>query len=71
MEPLIFIAFVAIETVYANAPHWFAHTKHCVWVQKLADRHYLVWLLHPAVVHGMQGYLVHFVVYSGHVIGGH
>lgn len=71
MEPAIFGAFIVIETIYANAPHLFEHTKHCAWVQKLSNWHYCVWLFHPAVVHGVQAYVVHFVVYSGHVIGGH
>lgn len=71
MEPVIFGAFIALEVVFHNAPHWLEHTKHCAWVQQVSKNHYLVWLFHPSVMVGVQGYLVHFVVYSGKVIGGH
>lgn len=71
MEPFIFGAFIGLEIVFHNAPFLFSHCKHCIWVQKISTRHYLIWLFHPTVMHGIEGYVVHFVIYSGHVIGGH
>lgn len=71
MEAAIFVAFIGLQTVFANAPHWFEHTKHCVWVQKISANHYLIWLFHPVVLSGTKDYLVHFFIYSGYVIGGH
>jgi hypothetical protein len=71
MEPVIFIAFIGLQACFANGPHWFKHVQGCLWVQKLSERHYLVWLFHPAVLHGVRDYVVHFVIYSGKIIGAH
>jgi hypothetical protein len=44
---------------------------HIKWLMKITDNHYLVWLAHPAVVHSVHDYAIHFVIYSGRVIAAH
>ena len=71
MEITIFVCFVGLQAVFANAPQWFEHTKRCAYVQKLSQNHYAVWLFHPTVLEGLKAYVVHFFVYSGYDLGGH
>lgn len=67
-EVLVFISFCGLQGLY----HWLESTygKHA-WLQQLAHCHIVVLALHPAVIHGVQDYLIHFVVYSGKVIAAH
>jgi hypothetical protein len=71
MEPAIFGAFIILEGIFHAAPDVFNHLKQKVWLQKLNRHHYAVWLFHPIVWHGIAGYVVHFVVYSGQILGVH
>jgi hypothetical protein len=72
MEMLIFVVFVGLEYLAKQLPHWVdAHPRVLVWIERLGQHHWAVWVLHPAVLHGAHEYLVHFIVYSGYVFGGH
>lgn len=70
-ETVILIAFVGLQTGFHLAPRLFNHLAHIVWVQRLGKHGWIVWLIHPSVLHGLQDYMIHFVIYSGRVIGGH
>jgi hypothetical protein len=66
-EVLIFLAFLACQVLFATM-----HKAHNIkWLMKITDNHYLVWLAHPAVVHSVHDYAIHFVIYSGRVIAAH
>lgn len=72
MELAIFVAFLWLQFAAKALPEWFKHhDKLVVIMQRLGKNHYLVWLAHPAVIHAVHDYAVHFVVYSGYVIGSH
>jgi hypothetical protein len=71
MEMTIFTAFIVLQIAARTLPETCKRIAHFAWVQRLADKHYLVWIAHPVVIKGLHDYVVHFVVYSGYVIGGH
>lgn len=72
MEILVFASFVVIQYAAKQLPA-VLHKSNCC--TKLADalahNHYAVWLAHPAVLHGLHDYAVHFIVYSGYVLRAH
>lgn len=64
-EATVFAAFLVLQVVFHRCGR-----LHDVWiVRKIAENHFVVWLFHPAMLHTAQDYMVHFVVYSGHVLG--
>lgn len=71
MEALIFVSFVGIQWLAHELPEWISHTRCKSVADKLSKNHYLVWMAHPAVVHGLHEYAVHLIVYSGYVIRAH
>ena len=72
MELVIFAAFVAIQYAAKALPSYLKSHGKVAWVvSKLSDNHFVVWLAHPAVVHGVHDYIIHFVIYSGYVIRAH
>lgn len=71
MEIVVFVTFIAIQYAAKTLPHWIAQQSNgrfAVLVQRLSDRHFLVWVAHPAVLSGLHDYVIHFVVYSGYII---
>lgn len=73
MEAAIFVTFIGIqaackglEKLCTEEDHWL-HAA----MQRLSRNHYVVWLFHPAVLHGMQEYVVHYVIYSGQIFASH
>lgn len=67
MDVTVFVAFVALQCGFQSA-HKLSNSKFSRWI---AGKHWLVWLVHPAVLHGVQDYAIHVVVYSGRVIAAH
>ena len=66
-EMWIFFAFGFLQIVFHNAHKitgW-------AWVKKVSDNHWVVWLAHPVITHTVTDYVVHFVIYSGQIIGVH
>ncbi len=68
MEAAVFLCFMGVQLGVHAMPHVWERVEKIVWVQRLSRHHYLVWFVHPAVLHTLQDYVVHFVVYSGHVL---
>ena len=66
-ELLTFGAFLGLQWTF----HQLQQLHQSPLVEKIVHGHWLVWLFHPAVSHGLQDYVVHFVVYSGQIIGMH
>lgn len=71
MELVIFAAFIGLQGCAKALPTCFSRIERMRWAQRLSRNHWIVWLAHPAFVHGMYDYAVHFVVYSGYVIRAH
>jgi hypothetical protein len=73
-ELCIFLCFVGLAFLW----HWLerktTHNHECHEFQCHWRRH-LKWLLiplaHPAVIHGIREFMVHLVIYSGLIFGGH
>lgn len=71
METVVFGAFIVLQIAFRELPNVAKWAGKFVIVQKLANNHWLVWIFHPAVLHGLQDYAVHLVVYSGYILRGH
>jgi hypothetical protein len=71
MEMTIFTAFLVIQIAAKTLPVCFEKFAHLAIVQRVAKNHWIVWFFHPVVLHGVHEYAVHFVIYSGYVIGHH
>lgn len=63
-ELITFVAFVGIQTCV----HLVAHLKHCSVVSRVAATHVAAVVVHPTVLHAVQDYAIHFVVYSGYIL---
>ena len=68
IEIIIFGAFLVIQFTAKNVPTWASRIAHLAIVQRISKHHWLVWICHPAILHGIHDYAIHFVVYSGYVI---
>lgn len=69
MELMIFTALLVIQIGAKTLPTAFnKRIAHLAIVQRISQNHWVVWLFHPAVVHSIHDYAIHFVVYSGYVI---
>ena len=66
-ELLTFGAFLALQGLF----HSLEKVHNFPLIAKLANSHWLIWVFHPAVLHTVRDYGVHFVIYSGQVIGAH
>lgn len=55
---------IVCKLMYAKAGHW-------AFVQRVSANHWVVWLFHPALWHGLHDYAIHLVVYSGYIINAH
>jgi len=67
-EIWVVIAFGTIQFVAYIAehkPHLFHNKFH---FERIVRWHVVVWLAHPVILHTMQDYVIHFVVYSGRVL---
>lgn len=71
IEIIIFVAFVGLQTVFHTAPEVAKKVEHRKIAEKARKHQYIVWIFHPTIVHAVQDYLVHFVIYSGHIIAAH
>ena len=66
-EIAILFAFGGLQILFHNAHKMTGW----LWVQKLSEQHWVVWVFHPTVLHTLQDYGVHAIIYSGYVIKGH
>lgn len=66
-ELLIFLSFGLLQIVFYQA-HKISKYKY---LGKLVHSHFAVWVFHPTVLHAVQDYGIHFVIYSGRIISGH
>lgn len=71
MELIIFVSFLVIQFAAKALPHAAERVARFAIVQRLSQHHWVVWLIHPAVLHSIHDYAIHFVIYSGLVIGKH
>lgn len=71
MEFAIFAAFLAIQFAAKLMPQYATRVAHWPLVAKVGQHHWIVWCVHPAVLHGIHDYAIHFVIYSGYVIRSH
>lgn len=71
MELIIFVAFVGVQATAHCLPKMCARFNHLWIVQHIANKHWVVWLFHPVILHGIHDYALHFVIYSGYVIRSH
>lgn len=71
MELIIFTAFLAVQAAAKSAPHVCERIAHLAIIQRLSQHHWVVWLLHPVVLHSVHDYAIHFVIYSGYIIRTH
>jgi hypothetical protein len=72
MEAAIFVTFIVIQFAAKELPEKCGERfRNLAIVQHIRDNHWVVWLMHPAVLHGLHDYVIHFVVYSGYVIRAH
>jgi hypothetical protein len=70
MDAVVFIAFVGIQVSFA-ALHSLGHFKCFAVFHRIAENHWVIWFFHPTIIEGTKEFLVHIIVYSGHVIGVH
>lgn len=66
-ELIIFAAFLGLQTAFHSSHKLMEHPL----VYKISHKPWLVWIFHPTVLHGVQDYGIHFVVYRGKIIAGH
>lgn len=71
MELIIFVSFLAVQFAAKTLPATFERIAHLAIVQRLSQHHWIVWIIHPAVLHSVHEYAIHFIVYSGYVIKAH
>lgn len=71
MEFAIFAAFLAIQFAAKQLPTQFKRIATIPIVARIGQHHWVVWMFHPAVLHGIHDYAIHFVIYSGYVIRAH
>lgn len=71
MELIIFVSFLAVQLAAKMLPQWAARIGHLTIVQRVSQHHWVVWCIHPAVLHSVHEYAIHFIVYSGYVIKAH
>jgi len=69
VEFLIFTTFIALQATAKNLPLVSKRIAAFAIVQRLSNNHWLVWFFHPVVLKGAHDYVVHFVIYSGYIIG--
>lgn len=67
-EFLIFLGFGALQVGFVMTEKL---KKHCRIFKHTEKYHWMVWLGHPVVIHTVQDYAIHFVIYSGRIISGH
>lgn len=70
-ELIVFVAFFSLQAVF----HGLQHFTHVLDQSKLWERivhsQVLVLVFHPTVLHTIQDYSIHFVIYSGKIIAAH
>lgn len=71
MELIIFVSFLVVQLTAKMLPTWASKISHLAVVQRLSQHHWIVWVIHPAVLHSVHEYAIHFIVYSGYVIKAH
>lgn len=68
VELIIFAAFLVLQAGAKALPNVATKISHFAIVQRISKHHWVVWICHPTVLHGIHDYAIHFVVYSGYVI---
>jgi hypothetical protein len=71
MEAVIAISFIALQFGAKCLPLMCSKLAHFALIQRISQHHWIVWLGHPVIWHGLHEYCVHLVVYSGYIISGH
>lgn len=71
MELAICIIFIGLQAGAKALPHACGKVAHWAIIQRISRHHWIVWLGHPVIWHGIHEYVVHFIIYSGYVIGPH
>lgn len=71
MEAIILLSFVGVQIGAHLLPRVWGKASQYVLVQKVSKSHWIVWLFHPVVLHGIHDYAIHFVIYSGYIIQSH
>lgn len=66
-DGIVFLGFIGLQCCFFASEH-FANNCTIAWLRK---RHYLVWLIHPVVLHSIKDYAIHIVIYSGKIIAAH
>jgi hypothetical protein len=66
-ELLIFLAFAGLQTLFHSGHKLSDVTV----VKKISEHHWVIWIFHPVTLHAIQDYAIHFVIYSGKLIGAH
>jgi hypothetical protein len=71
MEATIFVVFLGLQIVVKAMPKAWEHVAQFAIVQRISQNHWIVWIFHPTVLHGIHDYAIHFFIYSGYVIHSH
>lgn len=71
MELIIFTGFLAVQIAAKAAPRMAERIAHLWIVQRISQHHWVIWILHPVVLHSLHDYAIHFVIYSGYIIRTH
>lgn len=66
-DGIVFLGFIGLQCCFFASDKFGNHFI-IAWLRK---RHYLVWLIHPVVLHATQDYAIHIVIYSGRIIAAH
>lgn len=61
MGMTIFTVFVILQIAVKAMPVAFGKLELFAIVQKLSRNHYVIWLVHPTVIHGMHDYMIWLV----------
>ncbi len=62
MEIFILIGFVLVQLT----AHYGHRITGLVIFQRIGKHHWVVWIAHPAILHGVQDYAIHVVDVMGH-----
>lgn len=71
MEAIILLSFIGVQVGAHFLPRVCGKVGRYALVQRVSKSHYLIWLVHPVVLHGLHDYAIHFVIYSGYIIQSH
>lgn len=71
MEIAIFCVFMTLQFSAKYLPALCEKAAQFAAVQRLAQHHWVVWLGHPVIWHGVHDYAVHLAIYSGYFLPTH